>query len=332
MEFQRVQLDQIAEQALAAYEVDKPQLAFIRHSDCVTYKVSTARSESFLFRLHIPTTSAMGAHGADYQMVNSEMTWLEALCNDTDLILQEPVRNRSGSLVTPFCFDNNIIINCTLLRWIDGQPYYRDLESPQTAYQIGVTLAKLHNHAGSWNIPDGFSRPKRDIPYFEDMLVNLSSVVKDGRIELQDFDELSTSTFLLIEMMKTLTEDRQTYDVSHGIMHADSHKGNMLYNQGKICFIDFSFCAIGNYLFDLGICFGDMKKELHPYCLESYQSLRPLPDRYEQLIEGFFLGSTIGYFTFLAANPGVQDILRIKVPQIVQDYARKFNRGEHFWF
>lgn len=74
------------------------------------------------------------------------------------------------------------------------------------------------------------------------------------------------------------------------------------------------------------------KEELHQVFLDGYQSLRALPVGHAQLVEGFFLGSIIGTFSFWTANPSRQNALVSKVPQIVRDYAARFNQGERFWF
>lgn len=303
-------------------------MTFIRHGDAITYQVTAANSEKFLLRIHVPVTSAMGAHEESFAMLNSEVTWLLALGQETNLILQKPIQNRSGKWVTGLPQEDGSTIHCTLLSWIDGNPYTRELETEETATQIGALLATLHNHASRWKIPEGFIRPRRDVQYFKTMLRGILPAVKDGRISQPDYAELSRSIDLLIDMLSPLEEDPQ----SHGILHADTHKGNMLLHEGEIRLIDFSFCAFGNYLFDLGICFSDMKAELHRACLQGYQSLRELPQNYQQQIEGFFLGSIVGAFSFWVANPNAQELLARKVPQITRDYAAKFNRGEHFWF
>jgi hypothetical protein len=75
-----------------------------------------------------------------------------------------------------------------------------------------------------------------------------------------------------------------------------------------------------------------MKESLHRAFLEGYQHLRPLPAGYQRLIEGFFVGSVVGTFSFWVANPRAQELLATKVPQIAKEYAAKYNRGEHFWF
>ena len=160
------------------------------------------------------------------------------------------------------------------------------------------------------------------------MLRGLRPAVNDGRISLSDYGALETSIALLTGMLGALPQDRQTV----GIMHADGHKGNMLYDEGKVRLIDFSFCAFGNYMFDLGICFADMKEPLHRAFLDAYQSLRPLPRDYQRLVEGFFVGGMVGTFSYWVDNPDAQELLVRKAPQIVGDYAKEFNRGEFFWF
>jgi Ser/Thr protein kinase RdoA (MazF antagonist) len=321
--------DEIARRALDCYDMHDIHLTFLRHSDNVTYKVDHPSTDTFLLRIHIPITKAMGEHGADAQAVSSELLWLEALCEDTDLILQKPVRNQEGELVTKISFgESGATHNCTLLQWIDGESYHRDLESEATAYQIGEILAKLHNHAKKWEIPRDFKRPKRDIPYFESVLNGLHPALTDDRISSKDYLEFETSIDLLSSIIRSMEDNHKNY----GIMHADSHKGNMLILEGNIRLIDFSFCAFGYFMFDLGICLSDMKERLHHACLSGYQSLRALPDNYRRLIEGFFIGSMVGTFSFWVRNPQAQELFARKVPQIARDFARKFNQGEHFWF
>jgi len=320
--------DPIAKQVLSRYELDQPAITFIRHSDNVTYQVTTANSEKFLLRLHVPITSSMGSHGANAEMVHSEVTWLLALDQDTSVTVPTPMKNRSGSMLTCVPAEDGVTINSTLLRWIEGEPYFRDLETEQTAFQIGSILASLHNHASQWEIPAGFVRPKRDVESFRQVLRALVPAVEGGLIRSSDYQELARSTDILIGMINRLEETRSTY----GILHSDAHKGNMVINEGKIFLIDFSFCAFGNYMFDMGICLSDMKPELHSFCLEGYQSVRALPENYPLLIEGYFIGSVIGTFSFWVSIPSCLEILVNKVPKIVDQFARKFNQNERFWF
>lgn len=225
MEEKQILFNDVARRAMAEYDLQGYTLMFIRHSDNVTFKVEGPGLDAYLLRIHVPVSRAMGAHGADARAVTSELLWLKALSLETDLVLPKPVRNRAGAQVTQVPAENGTLpVNCTLMHWLAGQPYHRDLESEQTAHQIGEILAKLHLHASQWQIPEGFQRPKRDIGYFTGALRAIQPALKDGRIRPSDYAELETSIALLVETLRSLAEHRQT----HGLMHADTHKGNML--------------------------------------------------------------------------------------------------------
>ena len=325
----QLRFDEVAGRALAEYDLGEHTRAFIQHSDNATFKVEDPGGDAYLLRIHVPVSSAMGAHGADPAMIRSELQWLDALSRDTDLVLPEPVRNRAGALVTGVPGDGGSApVNCTLMRWVEGQPYHRDLESERTARSIGQVIATLHNHASQWTVPEGFTRPRRDIAYFESALATVKLALDDGRIGQADWAQLEHAIDLVVEMLGAMEEDPQT----HGIMHADTHKGNMLVDQGQIRLIDFSFCAFGNYMFDVGICMSDMKPRLHGAFLDSYASHRPFPEDYEEIIEGLWIGSMVGTFSYWVANPNAQELLARKLPQIVGDFVCKYNRGERFLF
>ena len=321
--------EEIAGRALAEYDLVEHTCTFIQHSDNATFKVEVPGGDAYVLRIHVPVSSAMGAHGADPAMVRSELQWLDALSRDTDLVLPEPVRNRTGALVTGVPGgDGSVPVNCTLMRWVEGQPYHRDLESEQTARSIGQVIATLHNHASQWTVPEGFTRPRRDIAYFESALATVKLAHEDGRIGQANWTQLEHATALVVEMLGAMAEDPQT----HGIMHADTHKGNMLVDGGQMRLIDFSFCAFGNYMFDVGICMSDMKPRLHGAFLESYASHRPFPEDYEGIIEGHWIGSMVGTFSYWVVNPNAQELMARKVPEMVERFVSKYNRGERFLF
>lgn len=318
--------EEVARQALAAYGLEGAAPTFIRHSGSAAFRVEAPGSDGYLLRLHIPITSAMGSHSADAAMVRSELQWLEALNDDTELVLQRPVRNREGDLVTTVPVGAGAL-HCSLLRWLPGEPYHRDRQTEDTARQIGRILATLHRHAAAWQPSPGWRRPARDAAYFEGVLWALRPAVEDGRIARDDYVELAKAVAQLVDRMGELPR----HPGVHGVMHADAHKGNMLLDGGEIRLIDFSFCATGNYMFDLGFCLSDMSPALHGAFVEGYRGVRPLPEGWAELAEGFFLGAMVGTFSFWVPRPEAREHLVAMVPRIVQEYALRYNRGEPFW-
>ena len=315
----------VAHLALAGYGLGDAPYTFLQHSENVTFKVDTPDGARLL-RIHVPSSTLMGKHGADAAMVNSEMLWLEALRRETDLPVQQPVRNRDGQFVTSVTRGSRKF-NCTLLEWLEGAPYQRELENEESAAQLGALVGKLHQFGSEWQAPSGFVRPKRDGAYFKKALDTLRITTEDGRASYHDFKSLETAIETLAQMLR-----RKKNRAPIGLLHGDLHKGNFLYHQGQIRLIDFSMLATGSYLFDLGVCFSDMNPALHPVFLEAYQRLMPLPRDYERLIEAFFLGGMVMTFSFWLRLPEAQEELVHQISWIAREYAAKFNHDERFWF
>ena len=317
---------EVARQALEAYGLAESPYTYLQHSENVTFKVEHPDGGARLLRIHTPLDRSMGNHGANAAMVKSELLWLEALRRETDLPVQQPVRNREEQLVTSIAAKRRVF-HCTLLEWLEGELYARSLESEETAAQLGALVGKLHHFGAHWQAPEGFTRPKRDRVYFKKAIEALRPTTEDGRASSQDFRRLETSVEILTDLMRVLPKKGRD-----GILHGDLHKGNFLYHEGQMRLIDFSMCAIGNYMFDLGVCLSDMSTVLHPIFLESYRDWMPLPANYARLVEGFFLGSMVATFSFWVNLPEGQELLVRKISLIAQEYAARFNRDERFWF
>jgi len=318
---------EIVQQALSAYDLDDQPRTFIQHSENVTYKVEQPNHGASLLRLHLPVQPSLDAPDTDARTVNSEMLWLQALNREVQLPVPLPLKNNHGEFVTQIK-EANQVINCTLLQWLEGQAYEHEFETEDTAAQIGVLIGKLHLHTSRWRVPAGFRRPVRDRAYFEKSLVTLQLAAEQGFIRYQDFKTLETSIQILTDMLRALTKTRQT----NGLLHGDLHRGNFIIDNGRIKLIDFSLCAIGNYMFDLGIGLADMAPDLRAVMLLNYDRLFRLPVEYKRLSEGFFIGSFVGTFASFFSDPNAQETLVRRVPLIAREYATRFNNDERFWF
>jgi Ser/Thr protein kinase RdoA (MazF antagonist) len=310
-----------AYQALQAYDLQPVLVNFIQHSENLTFCAETPTG-SYLLRLHTPISASFGTYGADSQMVKSEMLWLEAL-RKKNLPVPQPIKTRLGKYVTHVKG-----INATLLAWQEGELLTREMESEATAAQIGSLVGQLHAHSSRWKVPEGFSRPLRNINYLYTALAALKPAVEDGRIAYQDYKVLETSTDLLALEASRLRKGRRTA----GLLHGDLHRGNFLLHAGQIRIIDFSMCAFGHFAFDLGTCLSNVRTAFHPIFLEAYTRFFSLPLGHERLIEGYFLGSWIMTFALWIADPQSQEVLIQRVPYIAREYASRFNRDERFWF
>ncbi len=310
-----------ATQALLSYNIQADTLTFLQHSENITYKVEASQG-SYLLRLHVPVTPAFGDHGANKVAVNSEMLWLQAL-RKARFPVPPPLQNKEGDFVTQVGS-----MNATLLKWQTGELLTREMETEESAAQIGALVGKLHQHSSRWTLPKGFSRPRRDAAYFENAMLALWPAVEDGRISSQDYRLLQTALTWLTREMRNLSQTRAT----SGLLHGDLHRGNFLLQRGKIKLIDFSMSGFGHYAYDLGMCLSNIRTTYHPIFLENYTHYSPLPKGYERLIEAYFLGSSVVTFALWISDAESQETLIQRVPLIAREFAARFNNEEHFWF
>ncbi len=316
----------IAKRALQAYHLEHAKLTFIQHSDTLTFHVEAQETSDYLLRIHVPATPAFGEHGTNPEMIRSELLWIEALHRSTDLVLQYPVRNQAENLVTVIDTERGPV-NCSLLTWLDGELYSRDVENADTVAQMGIVAGKIHLHSSRWRQPAGFIRPQRDAEYFDAALARLFIATNDGRIEYADYRAFETSIGILKNLMAAQRKSRQTY----GLLHGDLHRGNMLIHHGQIRLIDFSFCSIGFFAYDLAVCISNMRRDLQDLFLVNYQRFIHLPKGYERFIEGLYIGSMASTFAIWLDDPDSQETIIRRVPVIAREYAGRFNQDERFW-
>ena len=85
---------EMAGRALNAYKIRPITVAFIQHSENITFKVDASQG-TYLLRLHVPATSAFGDYSSDILAINSEMLWLVELRKGR-FPVPPPVKTRQG--------------------------------------------------------------------------------------------------------------------------------------------------------------------------------------------------------------------------------------------
>ena len=297
---QVARLRRLGHAALAGYGLEAESLTLLRHEHNTTFRVE-ADGGPYLLRInrtgvHTPAT------------IGSEMAWLRALRQDTDLAVPDPVAARDGALVV-VAQDAGVPGSraCVLLRWLDG----RLLEARLTAAhlrQVARLQAGLHQHAARWTPPDGFARPRVD---------TLTETAKRGGIagaaasahvgEHPSAEDANGGRRLVAEMLSagdaavfdraldvvwTATHELAEQPGTFGLIHGDLHQENYLFHAGAARAIDFDDCGWGFYLYDLAVTLSELESharchELRGALLDEYARWRPLPDRHEAYLEAF---------------------------------------------
>ncbi|ONI67274.1 aminoglycoside phosphotransferase [Kribbella sp. ALI-6-A] len=270
---QVARLRRTAVRALADYPVDEPRLTFIAHGENTTFRVDS-RDGRFLLRVHRPNRHGPGVDSR--VAVGSELDWLAALQADTELSVPAPVRARSGEWTA--VADGRV---CSLLGWQYGR---MQAAHPRPVHfrRLGGILARLHEHASGWDPPPGFVRMRWDWDTFFGNTMEYGGVPAAGCWDLlpapvrPQFDEVA-------RRMRGVMAELGSAPEVFGLIHADLHLENALFDGDAVRLIDFDDCGLGYWLYDLAVPLWEYRTHpehaaIREALLAGYGQLRALPD------------------------------------------------------
>lgn len=323
--------EEIAQAVLTHYDLSNVQLTFLQRSQNTTFRVETPTKNKFLLRFHAGIEVAnegLQESWREPSAIEGELLWLNALARDTELTVPQPVANRLGQWVTSIArTELETSISCSLLQWIEGE-HIDGEPTAQQIQQLGVLMAKLHQHSSSWLLPVGFSRPTYNVERLLAAISQLGVLVQSGIISSDDYQMFQKAAVQVQEFIPSLQQTCESW----GVIHADLHQGNYVFDSEEVRPIDFSRCGFGFYLYDIGQSLGDVEASLRWHFFEGYSTVKALPANYQSAVETFFVGSTVENFAFLSANPQEYEWLSRAVPYVVENHLLPYLHGETFLF
>jgi Ser/Thr protein kinase RdoA (MazF antagonist) len=289
-------LRQLAVKALQAYEITEPHLTPLRHEDNTTFRIDTTTGERYVLRIHRPSRKTVAE-------VRSEMIWLAALRQETNLVVPQPVPTREGDLVTVMSVEGVPEPRmCVLLRWIPGRFVDGGL-TPAHLERVGAFMAHLQLSAAQFRPPDGFVRGRLDNLYGKPP--GISEAL--ARQQVDNPDDEATAIRLVAEVCST--EDGARVELlikkiravqraigqgpdTFGLIHGDLHQENYLFHQGQVRAVDFDDCGYGYHLYDMAVTlvninWRDNAAILRQGFLAGYRRVWPLSSEHEQYLQTF---------------------------------------------
>lgn len=319
-----MQYGEWAEAALRAYALAEPPVSFLGHHDTLTFHVVDGLTQTpFLLRFHSPATVALRSARQHPDMIRSELQWLEALTQETSLLVPRPVRTRAGELLTTQAFEQGTVV-CSLLHWTLGDPFPQAPSSQQAA-QLGQLLATLHIQARAWSPPQSFVRPRYDLAFYARQMEGCAQVVQEGLLP-------QTAWTLLQQTLEQVFTELSANPLPLFVIHADLHRGNLLVAGAQVCPIDFAFCGWGSPLFDVGTVLLGIPPSLRAITLQAYQEHIPLSADASRLLDAFSLLSRMGAYLFLLAESAERAWLRERLPRFVAQECQRFLQRESVLF
>ncbi len=297
-------LRRLGRHALAAYpgDLQEGHLTLLRHEQNVTYRVDS-RGSRHLLRISRPDLQTAATIG-------SEMSWLAALARDTSLRVPAPVMARDGALVVAAAHPGVPGTRpCVLLRWLDGRFLSRGL-TPDHLGRIGAALAELQVHAARWSPPWGFIRPRVDTlttaakqaslggPTAPSVAGPWPSVADGERATALVREHVSPADAGLvddaIDLVRSTTAALAARPDAAGLIHADLHQENVLFDDSSVGVIDFDDCGWGFYLYDLAVPLSEVTLRpaypaMRDSLLEAYARRRHLSDDAGTHVDAFIV-------------------------------------------
>lgn len=248
---QITKLRQVALAALGRYALPDGRLRFVSHGENTTFRHDSAAGRH-LVRVHRPHRHGRGVDST--MAIRSEIAWLRAIRAETHLCVPEVLATGDGATTVAATAAGHTRI-CSVLSWMDGRILEQSAH-PVHLRRLGDAMARLHNQADSWKPPPDFARIRWDHEtFFGDVMM---------------YGETSAAgcwTLLPPELRARFERvaDRQL-DIMGciddcGLIHADLHLGNVLFEGGRAKLIDFDDCGSGPRLYDVAVTLWELRDE-----------------------------------------------------------------------
>jgi Ser/Thr protein kinase RdoA (MazF antagonist) len=320
-------LRSLAVAALKLYPVRVAKMKFINHGENTTFQITAVSGKQFLLRI-----CRNDYHSAE--ALNEEIEWLQRLLQGQNafhkkvhLKLQtpNPVLSRHGcALETVTTDDIPEGRKVVLFRWIDGQ-FLRGSVSEEKFRTLGNLIAGLHEQTKGCKV-----RHRR----YWDAEGLLGKQAKFGSI---DSLSLATSSQQLRitkarrSLLKTLKKYEKKYPERMGLIHADLHFGNFLFNSQGLGVIDFDDCGFGFLAYDLAIPLiaferhagmGIMqKRKIKAALVAGYRELAPWDQADDAVLEALIMARRLlmlGWLNSRSDNPRLAAFLKKAIPRVLK--------------
>jgi Ser/Thr protein kinase RdoA (MazF antagonist) len=271
-----VELQSVADSALAEYGIASAEFENLRYYNNATYRVVAADLQQYVLRI-------TSNHYSEAELA-SEMQYLRALQDEPGLLVPAPVAARDGRLVVsasaPTLTDAR---RCNLFRWIEGSHVSEAQLTGDHFSIVGAATARLHRRSCAFGPSIVFGRPRWD----ETHLLKAEAVDTYARIlaHLRGYfaKEMVDRFIDLTEQGRALMRARRSDPQSYGMIHGDFHPGNCLFQGDRVAFIDFEDFGWGYFLYDIATALFGVIEE--PYYrtftdnfIAAYAQHRPLPE------------------------------------------------------
>ncbi len=305
----------LARRVLDHYDLDITRISPGRELWNTIFEVRTADGGRYALRINRP------GYRTETE-IRSELLWLDAIRAETDLVVPRAVPTRDGNLAVTNHLDGEARY-AALFTWLPGRHVaHTSQPSRRSAYLLGRTTARLHNHADTFRPPENFSTTRFDriCALGERSRGSRSAIHSDEPNEILTPERKARLRAAAAEIQE---ETNRLYANPSGLrfLHADMHFGNVKLIDGDMGVLDFDDSLWCFPVQDIGIAayylqFRSNKDELMQAFREGYQSTRPWPEEYSGQIWTYVRARALDLInvSFELDDPGY----RARLPDVIE--------------
>jgi Ser/Thr protein kinase RdoA (MazF antagonist) len=309
---------QVALLALQKYDLEWEHIHFNQLSDTITFKIESGADGCFLLRIHSDMMSK--------EEILSEIVLLNALSKYVGFTVPEGLASRDGSYVLEIETEKGFQRPCvTVMRWVEGEHASGKL-TDNRVFNIGVMMAKLHEAATSFVFPSDFTRPAWGAESFRSDMVKLEQYYG---VFLSD--EAWKSYQAVADKIISEIAAMNRNDGNYGLIHADLHIDNVIFNGDTPYPIDFGRCGYGYHLYDIAGSILGLNPQRRGLFIQGYESVRKLQHNYVRHLECFFVMFMIENYSTHSSDPRETAGLIAEQPY-AQAIIREYLNGAPFLF
>jgi Ser/Thr protein kinase RdoA (MazF antagonist) len=312
-------LRRLAQIALEAYDIRVVRLSPLQHWLNTTFRVEASQGARYALRIHRPGFQAQS-------MVRSELLWLTAICQETDLRVPEPLLTRDWRLLTTVSMPGvPEPRHCVLFHWVHGR--FRHTRLSATALeQVGAFMARLHLHAESFKPPAGFVRQRWDLAGLMGEALGVNPQKSRAALTSRQRQIIDDTAGRVRQAMGTLGEGPEVF----GLIHADLHQGNYLFHKGQVRAIDFDTSGWGHYIYDVAVTFSTLLTwktypALRAAFLKGYRRVRQFSGEQQAYLETFIAARLLAHTLWLAGRLD-EPMFQERAPRRVENQIEELER------
>lgn len=308
----------VALSALQQYDLEWEHIHFIQLSDTITYKIETSTAECYLLRIHSDRLSK--------EEILSELAWLQVLNKSDDLNVPEGLESLNGSYVLEIETEEGYRHPyVTIMRWVEGERASGQF-TDCCVYNMGVMMGKLHEAGVGFVPPSDFVRPTWGADSFR---IDMAKLERNYTCFLSEeaWKSYQAAAEKIVAEMAVMDRSGDNY----GLIHADLHSGNIVFQEESPSPIDFGRCGYGYFLFDMAGALLELYPKHRWMYIQGYESVRKLKADYIRNLECFFVMFMIGNYCHHASDPRETSGL-IEEQPYAQAYIRDYLNDTRFLF